>query len=183
MSVQVSLRKASRALWLGLAFLFSAGLAAHPMPNSLLLLDLLSDRVRAELYLPLPELRMAVADSAATENPDWLRGYLVQHIAAGSPDGTPWRVTIGTIRRAVGEQQLTGTYAEYVVALEFIPPPGYAVGVFDLYYDAIVHQLVTHKTLVRMRDGAGDQVGVIGLDVVHSVAPPPCASTCGGRTP
>ena len=170
----MSLQKASRALWLGLAFLFCGGLAAHPMPNSLLLLKLLSDRVEAELFIPLAELHLAIRDSTAVEDPAWLRGYLARHVRVTGPEGAEWQVTIGEIRRDVGEAAYGGgSYAEYVISLAFVPPAGQSAEVFDLHYDAVVHQLVTHKTLVRLGDGTTEnRLSVIGTDVVNNVVPP-----------
>ena len=83
---------------------------AHPMPNSVVLLNVHADRIDAEMQIPLIELQAAcghaVNDSSAglvARLGPQLRAYLTQHIRPKSPDGRPWRVSVGAL--AVQETQ------------------------------------------------------------------------------
>lgn len=136
------------------------------MPYSVLLLEVLTDRVRAELYLPLTELKPAL-------NGGSLPAYLREHVRVSSADGVAWRVSVGDIRLEEQRQPGTGPYREYVVHLTLYPPAGVGSEVFTLHYDAVVHRVATHKTLVRIRRaGEETEVGAIGLDAVSNVVPP-----------
>jgi len=182
--------------WLLATFVALLGLGAgrlvqaHPMPTSKVLLTVHPHRLEAELHLPLSELQPAfghaVGDSAAAVLPHYgpaLRQYLARHVRVQSPDGRYWALHIG--RLAVQHQQnpLNGPYDELLAYLRLTPPPGSDVRRFVLRDDAVLHQVVTHKILVAVRqdwatgqlaeaDSAATQVGVIEMDVVNSVIPP-----------
>ena len=181
-------RQLPRLLWLGLLMLgLSPRLVAHPMPNSLVQLDIQASGVGAELQLPLSELQVAFGQ-ALTEDPatlvarlgPQLRAYLLAHVHAVGYDGRPWTVTVCRLGTSAVAASPAGPYAELTARLWLQPPPGVSSRVFTLTYDAIVHQLVTHKTLVAIRQDwdAGQvatapvEVGVIQLDVVNNRVPP-----------
>ncbi len=163
-------------------------LAAHPMPNSLVVLDLHPNGVAAELQLPLGELAPAFGYDVA-RHPETLvrnfgpelQAYLMQHVRPVSPDGRPWTVRAGKLHVHASEQTATGPYQELTAQLWLQPPAGASARVFTLRYDVIVHQVVTHVALVSVRRdweagqvdaGALTDVGVIQLDVVNNVVPP-----------
>ena len=157
---------------------------AHPMPNSVVLLNLHADRIDAEVQIPLVELQAAfghaVNDSSASLierlGPE-LRAYLMQHIRLVSPDGRAWAVKMGTLSVHETANEINGTYRELIAQIELLPPAGEDVRRFAFHYDAVLHQLVTHKILVSVRqdweqgvvgDDSPTQVGVIELDIVNN---------------
>ncbi|RZK62775.1 MAG: HupE/UreJ family protein [Hymenobacter sp.] len=160
------------------------------MPNSLVLLTVHPQRLEAELHLPLGELQFAfqhpVADSPRTVLPHYgpaLRRYLAQHFRVQSPDGRYWVLQVGGLRVQHQQNQLSGPWDELVADLTLRPPAGADIRRFVLRDDAVLHQVVTHKILVAVRqdwatgrvaqaDSAAAQVGVIQMDVVNSVIPP-----------
>jgi hypothetical protein len=161
---------------------------AHPMPNSVVLLTVHAHRLDAAVQIPLSELQPAfghaVGDSSAhlvaRLGPE-LRRYLAQHLRLQSPDGRFWAVTVGELGVQETENPLTGPYRELTAQVQLLPPAGADVRQFVLRYDAVIHQVVTHKILVAVRQDwaagqvAGEepaQVGVIALDVRHNVIPP-----------
>ena len=170
-------------------------LEAHPMPNSVLLLDIRSDRVTGELQLPLSELQLAFG-YPVTQHPETLvdrlgpalRAYIQQHIRPVSPDGRVWRVAVGAMRVNSVEQPYTGVYHELTAQLKLEAPAGTNPRQFILTYDLIIHQVVTHKALVSIRQDwetgqYGEQpvqVGVIQLDVVNNTIPPLSISQTDG---
>ena len=180
-------RCASAGLLLVLVFTWGATVA-HPMPNSLVVLDLQPGGVAAELQLPLSELEPAFghdlaqhpAGAVARFGPA-LRAYLAQHVRPVSPDGRPWTVRVGELQVHAAEQTATGPYQELTAHLWLQPPAGSGARTFTLRYDVILHQVVTHVALVAVRRDwaagrvAADaltEVGVIRLDVVNNVIPP-----------
>ncbi|MEU6357803.1 HupE/UreJ family protein, partial [Streptomyces sp. NPDC047072] len=168
----------------GIAFAVPAALllgaspaAAHPMPHSVVQLDVYKDSVSARLELPVGEFTRAsgidVSEKTLGARTGAIRAYLVAHIRPTATDGSTWQVAVGrpTLGKAV--QTDTGEYRELVVRATLTPPPGIDVRHFTFGYDVIVHQVVTHTVLVTVRqdwaagqvDGAGTtQVGTIRVD-------------------
>lgn len=161
---------------------------AHPMPNSLVLLDIRPATVTAELQLPLSELQLAFghnvagqANTLVTTLGTGLRTYLLAHMQAVSPDGRSWQISIQDMEVQPIQESVNGPYQELRVHCKLQPPPGASTRNFTLYYDAIVHQEVTHKILVSIRQDwengitAATQpatIGVIKLDVQSGTIPP-----------
>lgn len=162
--------------------------AAHPMPHSVVQLDVYKDEVTAQLALPVGDFTTAsgidlntLAPSALPAKAQAIRTYLAAHIHPTTLKGETWQVTIGALSLSRTEQTSTGPYRELVAKAVLTPPAGADVRHFTFDYDVIVHQVVTHITLVTVRqdwaagrvtgDGA-TQVGTIRLDVRHMKVPP-----------
>jgi hypothetical protein len=157
------------------------------MPNSMVLLDLSPDGVDMEVQLPLNEFEFAFGHEA-NQHPDLLiprfgnelKAYLLAHIHASSLDNRPWKVAVGKMEIKSASQDYTGLYHELVAHLHLTPPSDASTRAFDLHYDAIIHQVVTHRALVFIRHdwesgilnhtetNAPAQTGVIELDIVSN---------------
>ena len=175
-------------LVLALLWLSTGAALAHPMPSSMVLLDIQPKGVATELQLPLGELQTAFGHDAAREpatlvarlGPE-LRAYVLAHLHPTSPNGQPWTVAVRGLRVGRSEQTDTGPFQTLAADLWLSPPTGASSRVFTLNYDVIMHQLVTHTALVAVRqdwDGgvaAAEQpveVGVIRLDPrTNTIAP------------
>ena len=157
---------------------------AHPMPTSVVLLNVHADRIDAEVQIPLSELQAAwghaVNDSSgglvARLGPQ-LQDYLTLHIRPQTADGRDWTVLVGTLSVQETQNSINGVYRELVAQVQLVPPAGENVRQFVLHYDAILHQVVTHKILVSVRqdwalgliaDEKPTQVGVIELDIINN---------------
>jgi hypothetical protein len=168
--------------------LMALGAQAHPMPNSVVLLDLHPTGVGAELQLPLGELQAAFGHDVAL-HPETLvarlgpalRAYLTQHIRPVSPDGNAWTVAVRDLSIHAAEQANTGPYQQLTAHLWLTPAAGETPRAFTFFYDVIVHQVVTHVALVsirrdwetgRMGAEMPSEVGVIRLDVRDNFIPP-----------
>jgi hypothetical protein len=195
----MSLFNKSFARWV-LALLLSFGglrrAAAHPMPTSVVLLTVHAHRIEAEVQIPLNELQAAwghaVNDSSAhlvERLGPALRAYLTQHIHPQSPDGRPWAVAVGALAVHETQNPINGNYRELTAQVQLLPPAGASVRQFAFAYDAVLHQVVTHKVLVAVRqdwargqvaDTALAQVGIIQLDVRNNVVQPLAVSLAAG---
>lgn len=138
-----------------LPFLLVGGLAspagAHPMSTSAVLLDIGDDRVEGEVQLPIDRLAIAVhrdltGDSVLGADRAFLGRYTAGHISATAAGGTPWKVSLGTpsVRTIDASPHL-------VYPLTLRPPDGRPVTDFDLHYDVIVEELLTHNVIVTVR--------------------------------
>jgi hypothetical protein len=157
---------------------FIAQLAyAHQQPTTLVVLDIGSDHVSMNLHVPLNELELAFGHDV-TQRPEqtitlWgspLREYLIDHIHPVSAAGQPWSVQVLDMTVGRAEQTQSGPFQEVLVRLSLIPPAGASPRNFILNYDAIMHQVVTHKALVSVHsDWASGrveptQVGMIAVN-------------------
>ncbi|MFD2937361.1 HupE/UreJ family protein [Spirosoma flavum] len=159
------------------------------MPNSVVLLNVHANRIDAELQIPLVELQSAwghaVNDSSAglvERLGPQLRAYLKSHIRPQSPNGRFWSVSVGELTVRQSQNPINGIYRELTAKVQMIPPvgpssPGEDVRQFTFYYDAVLHQVMTHKILVSVRQDweRGQlaeveplQVGTISLDIVNN---------------
>ena len=161
---------------------------AHPMPNSLVLLNLQPDGVTAELQLPLSELQLAfgkdVDKNASTlieRLGPQLAAYICAHVRPVSEDNRAWSVAVRDMKVGSVEQSDNGPYQELTVKLWLQPPADASSRIFTLHYDVIIHQLVTHIALVSIRqdweggiytEQAAAEAGVIRLDVRSNTIPP-----------
>lgn len=160
---------------------------AHPMPRTVVLLDIQQKQVLAELQLPLGELQLAFGHDVAVHPESLiqrlgkeLKAYITAHMRPASPEGQPWQVEVQELSISRAEQVATGSYQELVAQAVLTPPPGAGTRNFVFNYDVIIHQLVTHKAMVNIRQDwetgvHGEQtveLGIIGLDVRDNVIPP-----------
>ncbi len=169
------------ALFMGLGLPPSA--LAHPMPNSVVLLNVHADRIDAELQIPLVELQSAwghavnnsSANVIARLGPQ-LRAYLKSHIRPQSPDGRFWMVSVNDLVVQETQNPIVGVYRELTAHVQMVPPAGKDVRQFTFHYDAVLHQVRTHKILVSVRqdwergqlaEAPPVQIGEISLDIVN----------------
>jgi HupE/UreJ protein len=127
-----------------------AAASGHHMPTSQVLLAVGSSEVGGEVALPVDRLAVALqrhltpAEAAGPLRAQIAR-YTRRHIHAVGADGEHWKVTVGG-----GHIERTGLVDRIVMSLSLTPPRG-KVTDFDLRYDAIIGQLVTHKAIATIR--------------------------------
>lgn len=169
---------------------FATTVWAHPMPHSVMMLDVKSDGITAELQWPLKEFQLVFPDTDIDSHPytlidrkgQWLDDYLLHHLSITSPDGTAWTIAINNKQVSKAEQTLTGAYQELTFSLWFRPPAGESPRHFTMHYDAIMHQLVTHKMFIRIRrdwdgglsekDSLDEDLGVLMVNTSDNSIPP-----------
>ena len=132
---------------------------AHPMPQSVVLLDVEETGVRAEVHLPLSELEIgfgqtlvpeAVRTSAALRAE--IGRYLAAHLSGSSPDGTPWATAVrSVVYHTEPSADGLGTIDEAVAEVWLAAPGGASTRAFTFHYDAVVHELLSHNALVSVR--------------------------------
>lgn len=141
-------------------------MTAHPMPHSVLVLDIKREYVNATLYWPLNELQMIVpsedidkdVNTLINRKGDWLDEYLLSHMSIDDS----WTIRILNKTVSTSKQIATGEYNELMFELVFMPPQGVSTRQLTINYDAIMHQLVTHKMFVKV--GQDWDNGVLGED-------------------
>lgn len=179
--------KRSKHIFFFLAIFFCLNVFAHPMPNSLVMMDIKTNNVALELQLPLGQMQLAFGQDLTTNTntlvarmDNQFKAYLMAHIHPVSPDGKLWKVEVGALSVSGAEQSYTGPYQELTAFIKLIPPEGEGTRKFFLGYDVIIHQVVTHKALVSIRQDwdngetgeYSNEVATIQLDVRSNTIKP-----------
>lgn len=141
--------------------LWSPFASAHPMPESRVWIDTTPAGLELTLQLPLNRLEYGfgqdLADHASTllaQYGDELSRYLLQHVGVRS-GGQDWQATPPRLE-VIG----TDASAELNAVIEWRAPAGLDARTPTLRYDAITHEVRTHRVLVSLRnDWAGGFVG------------------------
>ncbi len=162
--------------WLCIAWM--AGASAHPMPESRVWVDTTPGGLRLTLHMPLIPLESAfgqpLADTSGTvlaQHGDALSRYLLQHVGARSGN-LGWQA----LRPQLSVQGHNAS-AELEAVLELRAPPGADARSPTLLFDAILHEVRTHRVQVFLRnDWAGGMAGqpplLLGeLDFAHQRLP------------
>lgn len=158
----------------------------HPMPNTVFQMDVKSEEIVCELQLPLKDLELSFGKPLLSEpyhsfkaNYKDLKTYILNHLKVTSKPHNNWNVQVLQMKLGKVSQTDSGPYQELIVKIKLIPPPGCSTRNFILHYDAIIHQVVTHKALVSISDDLDQKkssgrkkIRVIGIDVVNNTIPP-----------
>jgi hypothetical protein len=171
-------------------FLWGSGrLLAHPMPNSMVLLNVHDKHISGEIQLPLSELQSAIGNNVDDNSEklierlgEFLKNYLKDHIKPKSLDGTPWSIELGELKLIETKSKLSGDYKELVVVFSMAPPLNYDLRNFYFDYDAILHNVASHKAIIAIKqdwqqgivheDITIQEVGIIEWDVVSNQLKP-----------
>lgn len=163
---------------------------AHPMPHSVMLLDVRQDGIKAQLSLPLKEFQLVFPkedlDSGyltlIQRKGKWLDNYLLQHLSITDSAGSQWRIAVLQKSVSEDEQELTGKYHELTYQLWLQPPAGTSPRHFVMHYDAIMHQLITHKLFIKLskdwyggltaKDSPKADIGVLSVNFTNNRVPP-----------
>jgi hypothetical protein len=176
---------------LGLMLANIAG--AHPMLNSVVLLDIRDRTVGAEVRVPSSELELATklklegGDALETQR-GALEAYLLSHIQVSSANGQNWAVAVDTLELGM-EQGANGAYNELVATLTLTPPAGVDPRAFTLQYDAVVREVRDHVAFVSVRQDwtsgitpelEPTSVGAIRVDPATNLVAPLEVNRSGG---
>ena len=123
------------------------------MPNSVIWLDFKSHGVDAEILMPLGELAYATHHKLALTpatgpRPEraFLTHYVQDHLAARTPDGRAWTVTLADL--AVLSD---GMGADIRATATLTPPAGASPRRFTLAWDGVIDTVANHFVLVFAR--------------------------------
>lgn len=157
---------------------------AHPMPNSVLLFDIHPDQLNCQVKIPLKEMQYAYPiNIKKTDNLNFtnknLVAYLNTHFHITDENKRAWKMKIDTIFVDHTEQDGTGRYSELVVNYEIFPT-NRNVRKFIIFYDAVIHQVNSHRILVSVRQDwdngiigeENSEIGTIAFDLDTQKASP-----------
>jgi hypothetical protein len=154
---------------------------AHPMPNTLIGLSVGQERLIFDIKIPLSDVETAVFEMSDSISKSFskdivLANYFSKHLKIKGMDGSPWRCELISFDTLEATDAAVGKFTEMQFTLHAIPPPGANVRRFLLFYDAILHQIVTHQAILNVRqdwengihveegDAAAQSLAVIQVD-------------------
>jgi hypothetical protein len=136
---------------------FSSPASAHVMPTSTVVLEVHEDEVQAQLRIPLDDFVLAsgielaaTQDDLLVQKHDEIVAYIAKHFVPTSDEGKKWRVTVGDLGLASDRQLATGPYGVITATAHLVPPAGSDIRRFNLGYDVVIHQVVTHVAIVSV---------------------------------
>lgn len=154
---------------------------AHPMPSSIVNLFVLENSIKGEAKIPLMELQSAIGETQTKNIKSlFLKHYFLEHIVAIS-EKKKWTTHIDSIATLDGKDPIVGNYKEILVYFELNTADKKNLRSFTFNYDAVVHQVVTHKILVYIQqdwyNGIQDekkakQIGIIELNIPKGIILP-----------
>ena len=145
----------------------------HPMPNTLVLLSFEDGFVKGEAQMPAVELETAAGFELLTSHTDKIKQYFLKHINAFDTHGK-WITKIDKITFDEQVDENVGLYKEVHVTFTMYPADPENMRNFTFAYDAITHQIITHKVLVFLKydwysgmvaEDTARPLGIIELDV------------------
>jgi len=146
----------------------------HPMPNSTVDLFVLEKDIKGEAKIPLIELANAVGEQQARDiYSRFLIKYFTEHIKAADKTGF-WSTTIQEVKITNAQDIIVGKYEEVIVQFTLTPTNTNYLRNFTLYYDAVLHQVITHSIIVSINQDWQNgilnnenktDIGIIKLDI------------------
>lgn len=136
--------------------ILAGGCYAHTATQSSLMLDIEPNRIGATLELPEDQLSIALAPQLGLRTlaeAHWLEDekavneYLHQHFSANDPvSAKAYSIKLRALERVQANP------VSFVrLSVDLIPPEGASVRQAEIVDTLILHQVVTHKTLVTLR--------------------------------
>jgi HupE / UreJ protein len=109
-----------------------------------------------------------------------LKEYVLTHWKIKSENNQDWTIVIEKMRVDSVAESASGAYNELIINLLLNPPIGESNRVFTMNFDVITHQVVTHSTLVTIRQDwetgiiadYPSEIGVIETDIVSNTVLP-----------
>lgn len=147
--------------------LISVFVLAHPMPHSTMRLEVQDRTIHVQLNIPENDLMIAMPSGSITD--EAIQQYITKHFDISLADGTKLRKKINRIALLETKDSLTGRFREYVINGDFYNPESNDLNTFIINYDAVIHQLPAHQTMVSvsvLEKGIlkNKQLGVIAID-------------------
>lgn len=153
-------------LFLLMFFVVMTG-AAHQLPTSVLLFDVKTKGIAAELQVPFDELQLSIRkfisspnDSLTEAQRNDIEAYLRAHFYLMTANKLQWKMQVRAMQFGKAELSAKGKYKVLNVSLWLEAPKGCSVRQFSVYYDAVMHQIAEHQALVAVRqDWDGGRIG------------------------
>ena len=155
-----------------LNLLFSSLLFSHPLPNTVVNLNVQSKNIIMTIQIPLEDFEIAYK-SKVTENQNLLlANYFSKHIKIEGANHQFWKMKFNNYQIKKANAAFVGDYKEIQFELQFSTSKNANYRDFTIHYDAIMHEITNHQALVFVNADwengiheQAQQIGIIELDV------------------
>lgn len=157
------------------------------MPNSIVTLEFINNKIDIKLELPIQELELAFGKDITT-NPDIIltnykndiQNYLINHLKILSDKNVAQSILIKDLSIQKITTQLNGDYSELIANVECILDANFNSRDFYLQYDVVIHQVATHFAVIKIGQDLANgitpndsvELGIIQLDIGSNTIKP-----------
>jgi hypothetical protein len=164
------------------------------MPNALLNLSILDYEICMKIQIPVLDFEIAFGQSLANfPTPETLKNvllpYFSQHLQLKNQRNITWKINLKDAQISQTKDAFSNDYQELMLTFQAFPPDLLDLRNFTIFYDAVIHQVVTHKALVNVvadwKNGISNEsklLGIIELDIPTNTIPPISVSLEKGST-
>jgi hypothetical protein len=160
-----------QTVWLFLLLLSSTAFS-HPLPNTVVNLEVASHRMLMKIQVPLQDFEIAFKSRVTTEQSNLISLYFAQHVKIEDQNHRLWKQALLRYKVQSATSAFVGSYKELVFWLKFIPNKDSNLRDFTIHYDAVLHEIINHQALLYVNSdwengihNSSQQIGIIALDV------------------
>jgi hypothetical protein len=160
--------------WLLLLF-FSTTVFSHPLPNTVINLNVSATDMLMQIRVPLQDFEIAFKSSVTTNQNILFFNYFSKHVQIKDKENKCWKIEFKSYKIQTTKADFVGKYKEIVFWLKFIPNKNSDIRDFTIYYDAIMHEIINHQAIIYVNSdwkngihNNSQQIGIIELDVVSN---------------
>ena len=160
---------------------------AHPMPNSVLAFSVNDKNIVCNLQLPLKELQFAVGFDVTNNTENLFKNhyktietYIQNHFYIQGESEKKWQMTVAEMQLETTSESDMEMHQKIICKIIFKPDPKDNSRQFAIFYDGIMHQLVTHKAIVSIKQDwqngivghQNSEIGLIAVDLSTNTVKP-----------
>lgn len=154
--------------------LFSSIVFSHPLPNTVVNLNIQSHGMIMNLQMPLQDFEIAChyKVKSSKEVTKSFFNYFSKHIQIEDKQHHFWKMEFVDYQIQTAKAALVGSYKEIQFKLKFTPNTISNCRDFTLHYDAILHEIANHQALIYVNSdwengihNESQQIGIVALDV------------------
>ena len=170
-----------------ICLLSSVNALPHAAPNSVLEFVIADKQVICTLKLPLKELQFTV-NFDVTNNTESLfenhyleiQQYVQNHFYIKGQDAAKWQLKIVEMKLETSSESAVNDHQDLIIKIIFSPNLKGNTRNFIVFYDGIMHQLVTHKAIVYIKQDwqngivghQNSEIGSISADALNGIVEP-----------
>jgi HupE / UreJ protein len=160
-------------------FILSFIANAHPLPNTVVNLNVQSKNMLMKIQVPLEDFEIAFKHKVTRNQNQLFSQYFSNHIQIKDKESRSWKMEFINYKIQSTEANFVGKYNEIVFWFKFIPNKNSNYKDFTIHYDAILHEISNHQALIYVNSdwengihNNSQQIGVIELDVASNTIYP-----------
>jgi hypothetical protein len=152
--------------------LISSKLFSHPLPNTVVNLNVQSNSIVMKIQIPLQDFEIAFKSKVTSKETFLIANYFSKHITIEDKNHDLWKMKFIDYHIQQNKAAFVGKYQEIVFKVQFIPNKNSNYRDFTLHYDAILHEISNHQALIYIDSdwengihNEGQQIGIIERDI------------------